>query len=269
MKKQINRFNNEVQKYYHNHKRDLPWRRTKNPYKILVSEVMLQQTQVARVQPKYRVFLKAFPNFSVLSRASIRDILQVWQGLGYNRRALALKKLSEIVMTEYRGKLPEDPELLSELPGIGKATAGAIAAFAFNRPVLFVETNIRRVFLYHFFRGKEEVPDDKIVAILKLAMDGQNPREWYYALMDYGTWLGTFPGNPNRRSAHYAKQSPFHGSNREVRGKILTLLLVRKFLTRGEIAKHLFQQQKRVRAILTHLEQEGFVVKENDTFSLA
>jgi len=179
------------------------------------------------------------------------------------------EKLSEVIMTEYRGKLPEDPELLSKLPGIGKTTAGAIAAFAFNMPVLFVETNIRRVFLYHFFQGKEKVQDDEIFAVLKLAMDGQNPREWYYALMDYGAWLGTFPGNPNRKSAHYAKQSPFHGSNREVRGKILTLLLVKRSLTRSGIAKHLSQQQERVRAILTHLEQEGFVVKEKDTFSLA
>ena len=151
LSQRIHTFQKVIWQYYHNYGRDLPWRRTRNPYRILVSEFMLQQTQVERVIPKYRAFLKQFPNFGALDRASLTEVLKAWQGLGYNRRALMLKKLAARIVEDYEGRLPADPKLLDELPGIGKGTAGAIAAFAFNIPVPFIETNIRRVYLHFFF----------------------------------------------------------------------------------------------------------------------
>ncbi|MEK7079017.1 MAG: A/G-specific adenine glycosylase, partial [Patescibacteria group bacterium] len=132
-------------------RRDFPWRNTTDPYHILVSEVMLQQTQVARVMVKFPIFIDQFSNFKELATASTKDILQVWQGMGYNRRALYLKKIAEIVITQYKGKLPDDPAILDTFPGIGEATAASIVAFAFNKPLVFIETNIRRVFIHLFF----------------------------------------------------------------------------------------------------------------------
>ena len=175
----IRKFRSEIRKYYRKNKRDFLWRRTQNPYHILVSEIMLQQTQTERVVPKYRAFLKQFPNFQALAQAPLADVLAVWQGLGYNRRALALKNLSKIVVTKFKGRLPRDPKLLIEFPGIGEATAGAVVAVAFNKPALFIETNFRRVFIHFFFSRSKAVRDEQILEVVLRTMDRVRPWEWY------------------------------------------------------------------------------------------
>lgn len=269
----IRRFREKIWGYYRLHKRDFPWRRTKNPYHILVSEVMLQQTQVARVVPKYKFFLKKFPTIQAIARASLRDVLRAWQGLGYNRRALSLKKSAEMVLKRFGGKVPSDSRLLNSLPGVGEGTAGAIRAFAFNKPVVFIETNIRRVYIYFFFKNRRKVSDKEILPLVEEALDRKNPREWYWALMDYGARLRRGYGgqailNPNRKSAHYAKQAKFTGSKRELRGKILKLLVQRKSGTITQIAKTTLWPRSEVLGALRELEGEGFVVVKGGKVSI-
>ena len=269
MAKDYKKFRKEIWRYYRHHKRVLPWRKTQNPYHILISEIMLQQTQVGRVIPYYQAFIKAFPNFETLSRASTAQVLKLWQGLGYNRRALNLKKLVKIVLEKYGGELPHDPEILKNLPGIGKGTAGAIAAFAFGKPVPFLETNIRRVFIHFFFRKKKNVNDREILKYVEATLDRKNPREWYYALMDYGAMLAKTTENPNRRSRSYHRQSRFRGSNRELRGKILKLFLQKQTLTESAISFSLAEPKSRLKSVLAELKKEGFLKKKNRRFALA
>ena len=268
--KKIQDFQDEIWGYYRTHGRhDMVWRKTTDPYRIVVSEVMLQQTQVDRVSPKCKEFIKQFPNFSALARASLTDVLGAWQGLGYNRRALFLKKLAEIVVEKYKGKLPNDPEVLHALPGIGKATAGSIAAFAFNHPSVFIETNIRRVFIHFFFGDAKKVSDKDISTLVEKTVDQKNPREWYFALMDYGTMLTTKEKeNPNRKSAHYVKQKPFTGSDRQVRGKIVALLVKHKSLTARAVARETHEPLERVEKIFVRLEKEGIVRRTGRSFCI-
>ncbi len=254
--------------FYRGHKRDLPWRKTRDPYKILVSEIMLQQTQVDRVVPKYDSFLKAFPTFSVLSQASTADVLKIWQGLGYNRRALALKALSKIVTEQYQGKLPNDIEALKALPGIGPYTAAAVAAFVWNMPVSCIETNIRRVYIHHFFPGATTVSDAEIFPLIEKTLDKKNPREWYYALMDYGSTFPKHVKNPNRRSKHYALQSKFKGSNREVRGAIIKILS-QGSTTVTRIKKTHPEFSDRLPSALVDLKKEGFITMNKGFISLS
>jgi A/G-specific adenine glycosylase len=233
------RFIKTIWKYYRTNRRDFPWRNTQDPYRIIVSEIMLQQTQALRVVDKYLEFIKAFPNFEALHTADLHEVLKKWQGLGYNRRAIALKKIAEEMVRNYREKatgkdaekgrgrlrVPLTLEELDALPGIGKATAASISAFAFNIAHPFIETNIRRVFIHFFFQEDiVKISDDQILLLVEATLDRKNPREWYFALMDYGAMLKKTLVNPNRRSKHYVRQSTFIGSNREVRGAILRLV---------------------------------------------
>ena len=222
-------FQERVWDFYHDHGRhELPWRRDITPYGVLVSEVMLQQTQVTRVLVKYDEWLTAFPGFAELAVASGSEVLAAWQGLGYNRRGMWLREAARRVMEDYGGQLPNDPAELVKLPGIGPNTAGSIAAFAYNEPVVFIETNIRRVFIHEFFpetEGGEPVSDASLRPLIEGALDREHPREWYWALMDYGSWLARQVSNPNRRSKHYARQSTFEGSVRQIRGEVLRQLL--------------------------------------------
>ncbi len=266
--KGIDAFRKNVYAFYHENMRSLPWRKTRDPYRILVSEVMLQQTQVERVIGKYLQFIKTFPDFSSLAQASLSDVLNTWQGLGYNRRAIALRASAEIVMEKYKGKLPELPEELAKLPGIGKYTSAAIAAFAFQRPAVFIETNIRRVFLHFFFPERENVRDSEILALVEKTMDRENPGEWYYALMDYGVMLKKSCENPNRRSAHYRKQDAFHGSNRQARGKVLKLVLEKRETTQTEISAELAVPSEKIANALKQLVQEGFLKKQGKRYSI-
>lgn len=264
-------FQQKIYGHYKKNGRSLPWRQTTNPYKIVVSEIMLQQTQVDRVVEKYAAFVARFPDFVSLAAASVGDVLRVWQGLGYNRRALLLKKLAEKVVADYNGNLPNDCVLLEQLPGIGPATARSICAFAFNQPVVFVETNIRTVFIHHFFKNlkkTKKVDDDELLPLVEKTLDKKNPRQWYNALMDYGTFLKKEYGNANVRSAHYARQSRFEGSNRQVRGRILKVLSTGA-LPRTELIKNVGLAPEKIRKNISALQQEGFIVEREQRLSLA
>ncbi|MBI3495556.1 A/G-specific adenine glycosylase, partial [Candidatus Berkelbacteria bacterium] len=206
-------FRRQILQYYRAHKRDFPWRRTDNPYHILISEVMLQQTQAPRVVAKYNEFITTFPTIQALAKAPIEKLLRVWQGLGYNRRALALRKLAQIAAAEHGGTLPNDYEQLLALPGVGQSTAGAVLAFGYNNPMPFIETNIRRVYLHFFFPERDQVSDRQLLPLIKATLDRSQARRWYFALMDYGAMLAhETPINPNRRSRSYHRQSRFEGS---------------------------------------------------------
>jgi A/G-specific adenine glycosylase len=263
----IANFKKKIWGYYRANRRDFAWRRTRNPYRILISEIMLQQTQVSRVEGFYEKFIKNFPDFRTLAKAETADILRAWQGLGYNRRALALRNLSKIIVHGYGGHLPHDRATLESLPGIGPYTAGAICTFAWNEPEIFIETNIRRVFIRFFFPRAKKVSDKKIFDYIERSFDIIKPREWYYALMDYGAMLGAQAGvkNPNRRSAHYARQSRFSGSDRELRGKVLRLVLARKKIKRDEIHEIISGSKPRIRKITAALVREGFVKERNNS----
>jgi A/G-specific adenine glycosylase len=239
---------------------DLPWRNTRDPYRILVSEVMLQQTQVPRVLKKYEEFLTAFPTIDLLAKARTSDLLHVWQGLGYNRRALSLKRAAEMVVTEYAGNFPKTLDELLRLPGVGNATAGGILAYAFDIPTAFIETNIRSVYIHFFFAHKESVSDKEILTCISDTVDKNKPREWYYALMDYGVYLKQTLPNPSRRSKHHVKQSPFKGSNREIRSKILKLVLSGKH-TKKEITAHIGKTNYDIEKNIRDLVQEGFILE--------
>lgn len=185
---------------------------------------MLQQTQVSRVVPKFEQFIARFPDEAALANASLAEVLALWQGLGYNRRAKFLWQAAQMVVGEFGGQFPQTAEDLLKLPGVGKNTAGAILAYAYNQPSVFIETNVRTVYLYHLFADKESVTDAEIHAALEATLDREHPREWYWALMDYGTHLKAQGVKTNARSKHYKKQSKLEGSVRQVRGQIVKAL---------------------------------------------
>ncbi len=266
---QIKSFRDTIYNYYKSSGRNLPWRETQDPYCILVSEIMLQQTQVERVMAKYQVFVGSFRNFPELARAELEDVLRAWQGLGYNRRALMLKLLAEKVVEEFDGLLPRTEEGLRKLPGIGKATAGAILAFAYNVPSVFIETNIRRVFIHHFFRDDEEVRDSEIIPLVSRTLDRKSPRTWYYALMDFGSMLGKLTTNPNRRSAHYQKQGSFEDSDRKIRGEILRVLLQRRALSEDGVLLMTRGDSARAERILSQMEKEGLIREESGSYRIS
>lgn len=262
-------FQELVYHHFASHGRSLPWRKTRNPYHILVSEVMLQQTQVDRVIEKYRQFTARFPDIETLARAPLHEILKVWQGLGYNRRALALKQIAGTVVEQHKGKIPCSLDALVKLPGIGKNTASAVLAFAFNHPAVFIETNIRSVFIHCFFPGRDSVSDEEILPLVSETLDTSNPRQWYSALMDYGTHLKKNHANPGRKSSHYQRQSPFNGSNRQVRGRIVRFLTQRLQSTEGKIAEQLALSPGKVRSVLLTLEKEGLLTRKGTRLAIA
>jgi A/G-specific adenine glycosylase len=264
----VRRFQEEVYDHYRSHGRELPWRETDDPYAILVSEMMLQQTQVPRVLEKYGLFLDRFPNVTALARAQLGDILRVWQGLGYNRRALALKRIAESVVAEHGGRVPQKEEALVALPGIGTATASAIRAFAFGEPIAFIETNIRAALIHRFFPDGRAVKDAELLPLAAETLDRENPRRWYYALMDYGAAAKKRHSNPGRRSAHYRRQSPFEGSNRQIRGLILRLLARERRMNRRRLLAAVDREREAVERNLRQLEKEGFIVLEGRDIAL-
>jgi A/G-specific adenine glycosylase len=265
------RFRQQIYRYFQQHGRHLPWRTSRDPYQILVSEIMLQQTQVERVTLKYEPFLAAFPDVASLARAPLAEVMAAWQGLGYNRRALALKRIAQRLMAEFGGRLPEAVDTLRTLPGIGPATAGALAAFAFNQPVGFIETNIRRVFIHCFFAGQHGIRDREILPLVEKTLDRERPRTWYYALMDYGAALRRPGANANRRSAHYQRQSPFTGSDRQIRGLILkTLLEAPAFsFTAAALVQTIGQTPARTQSIIDTLIREGFLEQVDNHLGIA
>lgn len=259
---------------------DLPWRakaakrgsskKELDPYKILVSEMMLQQTQVPRVIEKYKEFLHAFPSASKLARAPLKDVLRVWSGLGYNRRGKYLRDAAKIIVEKHGGKVPNDYAALRALPGVGDYTAKAVRVFAFNEPDVLIETNIRAVYIHHFYSSvlqKTGITDVQISSAACRAAARQNPRLWNWALMDYGVHLKKLHDNPTRYSAHYSMQNKFEGSLRQVRGAIL------KVLTNGAhgdlaLAKKLASDAMRIRHALTALAHDGLIVSEKGSWRI-
>ncbi len=221
---------------------------------------MLQQTQTNRVSVKFGNFIRKFPDFQTLSEATLEEVLKEWQGLGYNRRAIALKKIAEIVIKSHNGNLPKSIEELKSFPQIGHNTASSILTFAFNQPTVFIETNIRTVFIYFFFHSKININDKEITPLIEKTFDKINPRKWCYALMDYGVMLKKKFPKLNKKSAHYRKQSPFKGSARQIRGKILKILVEKKSVSKLEL-KNNFKHIKDdlINKILQQLEKEGFI----------
>lgn len=264
MEERIVKFRKKIIGFYNVHKRDFPWRRTNNAYEILVSEIMLQQTQTARVVDKYLLFIETFPNFESLAKAPQSEVLKLWQGLGYNRRALYLKRTAEIIVDS---KIKTFTLVfLQSLPGIGPNTAGAIYVFSYNKPYVFIETNIRRVFIHEFFSDKEIVNDKDVYPLIEASLDRHDPRNWYYALMDYGVFLARGKNNPNRKSTHYKKQTRFEGSIRQVRGRLLKLL-IHKSLTEKQIYAYLANAED-AKLALNLLIKEGFIVEDSGKFTI-
>ena len=251
----------EARRYYHEEARaHLPWRATRDPYKILVSEVMLQQTQVERVIPYYKKFIRTFPSARVLARVSLANVLHVWQGLGYNRRAKYLHEAAKIIAREgFTGQ---------KLPGVGPYTSGAVSAFAFNKPEVFIETNIRTVFFYHL-GPRRKLSDKQLLPLVEraLAQSRMEPREFYAALMDYGAHLKRQGIKLNAKSAHYKKQSAFEGSTRQVRGAILRELL-KHHSTLATLMQRIPRNQQEVANELSRLMAEGLVALHGRYFAI-
>lgn len=262
-------FQKLVLDFYKEHKRTFPWRKEITPYRILVSEFMLQQTQVSRVEPKFDAFINVFPTVDALASTPLSAVLAVWSGLGYNRRAKYLHESSQMIINKFGGNIPQETDTLTLLPGVGENTAGAIRAYAFNRPSYFVETNIRRVILHHFFADKTNVTDREVLTVVKDTLDFQNPREWYWALMDYGSYLPKVIDNPNVRSKHYHKQSKFVGSPRQVRGSVIKVLAQKKRLTRSELAKVIDGDLTHFNAVIDALLAERFISIEGEDIVLS
>ena len=230
---------------------------------------MLQQTQTFRVVDKYVAFLERFPTVESLAQAALSDVLALWQGLGYNRRAKMLQGAAQQIVTQHAGQVPQTLQELDDLPGIGHHTAAAIMAYAFNKPVVYIETNIRTIYLHHFFRGKEAVHDKELMPLIEQTLDTDNPRRWYSALMDYGVFLKTLHPEVAQQSAHYTKQAPFKGSNREVRGGILKLLVDGKGRGLDQLVAETGFTKKRVETALKGLVKEGLVREKNGAYALA
>ena len=261
-------FSTEILSYYHTRGREFSWRRELSPYRVLVSEIMLQQTQTGRVEDKFRAFITRFPDFHELAVADFSEVLRYWKGLGYNRRAKYLHDIARTVVDEFDSVLPDDPDVLVRFSGIGKATAASICVFAFNTPHAFIETNIRTVYIHFFFPEQTRVADNEIMALVERTMDRKNPRDWFYALMDYGVMLKKEVGNLSRKSSGYRKQSRFEGSDRQLRGRILDLLLNHASLDVGTAAQLLDQSEDRIAPLFRRLTTEGLVVDENGRFRL-
>ena len=258
--KKIDLFRTTIWDFYEREGRSFAWRHVSDPYKVLVSEVMLQQTQTSRVIEKFDQWLKRFPSVVVLANASLFDVLQVWQGLGYNRRGKYLHEIAKKIVEEYNGVLPCDPKVLITFPGIGPATAASICAFAFNSPTVFIETNIRTVFIYYFFQRSDAVHDSDIEFLVSETLDRTRPRDWYYALMDYGVMLKKKMKVSNTKSVHYTKQSRFQGSDRQIRGKIIKILTKTKKLQLSDLINQEGFEFDRATRIVDDLSNEGLIM---------
>jgi A/G-specific adenine glycosylase len=264
--------------YDSNGRHDMPWRQPNaegefNPYYVLVSELMLQQTQVQRVTPKYLAFIQRFPTVESLAQATLSEVLQLWSGLGYNRRAKFLWQSAVAVHGRHNGQFPYEYKSLLDLPGVGPNTAGAILAYAYDVPVAFTETNVRSVFIHHCFGLGQQVSDKALqplieTAVLRATQSGNpnhTPRTWYWALMDYGNYLKKTLPNPSRRSKSYKRQTTFHGSLRQVRGQVL------KLLTNGQQSYSALQQEiadDRLAEVLQALTREELIKQNGSSYHL-
>jgi A/G-specific adenine glycosylase len=229
---------------------------------------MLQQTQVSRVAEKYPEFMNSFPTIKALAAASLKDVLTVWQGMGYNRRAGYLNEIARRIEECHGGSIPRSAQELARLPGIGAATAASICVFAHNAPVVFVETNIRAVYIHFFFHGRDSVRDEEVTPLVEATLDRRNSRRWYSALMDYGAMLKRRNPNPSRRSAHHHSQAPFVGSRRQSRGLVLKALLERSGMTVKGLSRAIDRPRDTTVSVLDELVEEGLVKRKGGIFYL-
>ena len=246
--------------------RDMPWRDDTRPYYVLVSELMLQQTQVVRVIPKFNTFITTFPNEGSLAGASLAEVLKLWQGLGYNRRAKYLHDAARMIVNDLGGAWPRAERELIKLPGVGPNTAGALMTYAYNQQSPFIETNVRTVYFHHFFEGQEGVRDSEIRSLLEATIDIEHPREFYWALMDYGSWLKSNGVKNNSKAYGYKKQTPLEGSVRQTRGAIIAAL-TQGDLRREELERRVLLDERYQKAI-EGLIRDGLVVQKDDLFHL-
>lgn len=262
----LQQFQDALWCYYQENKRDFEWRNNPSAYHVVVSEIMLQQTQTIRVIDKFQHFIKTFPTFESLAQATTQQVLQVWVGLGYNRRGLYLHQIAQKIVAEHAGVLPGDVATLKMFKGLGHATASSIVAFAYNQPTVFIETNIRSVFLHVFFKYEENVPDALIEPLVALTLKKDNPREWYYALMDYGVYLKKKHKNPSRKSKHYTKQSKFEGSTRQVRAAIVKALVFKTEITLDELYQALPYDSEKIDQQLENLINENIIKSVSNVY---
>jgi A/G-specific adenine glycosylase len=271
----IRAFQKKVLSYYKkNGRHTLPWRKTHDPYKILVSEVMLQQTQVERVIPYYNAWIKRWPTAQALAKAPLSQLLTAWSGLGYNSRAKRLQEAVKAIVSLYKGRFPRTRSKIEALPGIGPYTAGAICAFAFNQDVVFIETNIRTVLFNEFVKVKNDrdhafvMSDKELLETLEKLLPKGRSRQWYSALMDYGSYLKSIGKGMNVASKSYKKQPPLKGSLREIRGAIIRTL-TKKPVTQAQLVK-LFSLQRKaeVLEVLLKLQTEGLIQKSGRSYAL-
>jgi A/G-specific adenine glycosylase len=257
-------FRTLIYSFYEKEGRSFPWRKRLDPWGILVSEVMLQQTQTERVVPYWERWMEKWPRPGDLRRASLQEVLKEWSGLGYNRRGRYLRECAGIIAGEYGGRLPDTAAELEKLPGIGAYTAGAVSCFAWNRPEVFIETNIRAVMIHFFFGDRAGIRDSEILPLLEKHLDRENPRNWYWALMDYGAALKRLTPNPGRRGAAYSRQSGFRGSFRELRGSLIRALVSGGPAALGELGRlpEIGRDEKEIYRALQALEKESMVAEE-------
>lgn len=247
--------------------RDMPWRQDTRPYYVLVSEIMLQQTQVDRVIPKFEAFITAFPDIPTLAAAPLSEVLKLWSGLGYNRRAKFLHEAAKKIVGEFDGVFPDTLAGLVSLPGVGVNTAGAMLAYSFNQPVVYIETNVRTVYFHHYFDDDATVTDKQVREIAEQTIDKEHPREWYWGIMDYGSYLKRQGVGQNDKSHHYKKQPALKGSVREVRGAILKVLALES-MPEPVLREKTFDDE-RFGPALAGLVRDGLVVETKGSFHLA
>ncbi len=278
---QIKTFQEKILTWYTANQRDLPWRKTRDPYRILVSEIMLQQTQVNRVIPKYEAWFEAFPTIQDLAKAPVSDVLKHWSGLGYNRRALNLKKTAQVVVDRFNGIFPNDEKELLSLPGIGQYTARAIMCFAFDQQVAVVDINVKKVILTQLLKNQrmihladatkskiDKVSDKEIAAIAETLVPQGRAYDWNQALMDYSSLM------LKKEKIDIPKQSTFKGSRRYYRGKIVKLLIKKREIPLqdiGALLKEDFSEEDNalINSIISEMKKEGFIVIENNRINLS
>ena len=265
--------------WFYKNQRILPFRTDPSPYHVWLSEIMLQQTRVSAALPYYERFLAALPDIPALAGCEEEKLHKLWEGLGYYSRVRNLQKAAKIVCAQYGGQLPADYNALLALPGIGPSTSAGVRIFAFRQPDMYLETNVRAVFIHELFPGRESVADKELVSLVEATCpQDARVRAWYYALLDYGAYLKKTMPNPTRRSKHYTRQSKFEGSHRQKRAYLLRRV-IDDALSTEDLARDLAQSERasgrqepsveEVRAILDELEREGFVMRRGDAWLCA
>jgi A/G-specific adenine glycosylase len=253
--------------WYAEHRRDLPWRRTTDPYAVLVSEVMLQQTQVSRVIPAFERWMARYPTLETLAGAQLRDVLAEWSGLGYNNRAERLRRTAQSVTAAARGAaaLPTTMDALRRLPGIGPYTARAVLIFAHDADLAAVDANVRRV-LTHELALPHDLSPAAVQAVADAVLPKGRARDWHNALMDYGALVLTGRATGIRAPR---RQTPYEGSRRWYRARTLRLLLEHGALDLPELAEALGLCEDDTGALVALLERDGLVCRSGARVALA